>query len=55
MSDPASSFGCRFNLRQHRAGVIEKGSTRGCQFDPAGAARQESRPYLVLKISNLPT
>jgi hypothetical protein len=55
MSDPASSFDCRFNLRLHRAGVFEKGSTCGCQFDTASAARQESRTYLVLKISNLPT
>jgi hypothetical protein len=38
-SDPARSFGCRANLRQHRAGVIEKGSTRRCQFNPARAVR----------------
>jgi hypothetical protein len=41
MRDPACSFGCRFNLQSHHAGVIEEGSTRRCQFDPASAARQE--------------
>jgi hypothetical protein len=35
--------------------VFEKGSTCGRQFDPASAARQELRAYLVLKVSNLPT
>jgi len=35
--------------------VIEKGSTRRCQFDPASAARQELGTDLVFEISNLPT
>jgi hypothetical protein len=55
MSDTASTFGCRFNLRWHRAGVFEKGSTCGCEFDTASAARQDLRAYVVLKVSNLPT
>jgi len=41
MSDPASSFACRVYLRQHQPRLIEKGPTRGRQFDPASAARQE--------------
>jgi len=54
MSGPARSFGCRFNLRQHRAGVFEKGSTRRCQFDAASAPRQKLGTNLFLKISDLP-
>jgi hypothetical protein len=34
--------------------VIEKGSTCGCEFDAAGAAREELRAHLAFKISNLP-
>jgi len=41
MSDPASSFACRVDLRQHQASVFEKGSTRGRQFDSASVACQE--------------
>jgi hypothetical protein len=55
MSDTASSLRCRFNLRHHRAGVFEKSSTCGREFDTASAARQEWRAYLLLKIPNLPT
>jgi hypothetical protein len=55
MGDPACSVGCRFNLRQDQASVIEEGSTRRCQFNAASAACQESRTYLILKIANLPT
>jgi hypothetical protein len=55
MSGAASSFGCGLNLREHRAGVIEKGATCRRQFDAASAAREELRTYLVLKISNLAT
>jgi hypothetical protein len=54
MSDPACSCGGGFHLRQRRAGMIQERSTRRCQFDAASAACQESRTYLVLKISNLP-
>jgi hypothetical protein len=55
MNNPARSFTCRFCLRQYDTGVIEKGSTRRCQFDPASAARQELGAHLILKIPNLPT
>jgi hypothetical protein len=54
MGDPPCSFGCRFNLRQHDAGVIEKSSTRRCELNAPSAAYQEWRAYLVLKIPNLP-
>jgi hypothetical protein len=54
MGGPAGSVGCRFHLREHQAGVVEKGSARRCQLDAASAACQESRAYLVLKVSNLP-
>src|SRR6202035_3713194 len=54
MSDPARSFGCRLNLRQCHAGVLEKGSTRRCQIDAASGTRQELGTYLVFKIPNLP-
>ena len=39
----------------YQAGVFEKGSACRCQFDAASAACQESRTYLVLKVSNLTT
>ena len=54
MSGPARRVGCRFNLRQHRAGVFEKGSTRRRQFDAACAARQKCGTNLFLKIADLP-
>jgi hypothetical protein len=54
VSGPACSFARRFNLRQHGAGVIEKGATRRRQFDTASSSRQEWCANLVLKISNLP-
>jgi hypothetical protein len=54
MSDPASSFGCCVNLRENRAGMFEKRSPCRRQVDAASAARQESRAYLVLEVSNLP-
>jgi hypothetical protein len=34
--------------------VIEKGSTRRCQFDAASAAREQLGTDLVLKIADLP-
>jgi hypothetical protein len=34
--------------------MIEKRSTGRRQFNPASAARQELRAYLLLKVTNLP-
>ena len=55
MSDPACSFGCRFNLRKDQPCVIEKCSACRCQFDPANAACQELGTYLIFEIPDLPT
>jgi hypothetical protein len=53
MNDPPRSFGGPFNLRQHSAGVIEKGSTRRCQRDATSCARHELDANLVLKVPDL--
>jgi hypothetical protein len=42
-------------MRQHQAGVIEKGSTRRRQFDAVRAAREQLSANLVFKVADLPT